>query len=359
MKKFFTLVLLIIVALPVSAQKTNSSQNISLPGVLCFETSTNSGTTNCLGIPGENGMQGVCSAPGCYDRAKFELSTNDNNGITRYAIQIASNSSFTEGLQYISGLNRFPKPLLDLSDFLYKCEWEGTYLHKYCTAENKTYQKYNIFGLKPNTLYYLRVAALLQINVDGTFIQSEWSPAVTAATSDTSLIFDIDIAPTSDINSAPPYTLYYLDITPDDITTSKDTIYIKATTNALNGIDVLINSPNEKLISISGDSIPSYSGNFARTISGFGLRNESSTNYQLNPKDLGTIIVSSSPIDFTDTGVTAKVGGPLATFSKLFDSKDLPLLNGISGYKLKVKSSIKNNAKIYKETLTIVPYSSY
>src|SRR5690606_23504568 len=103
-------------------------------------------------IPGEGGMIGVCSEPGCYDRAKFEIS-NDNPQNTRYAIQIATNPEFTNGVQYISGSNRFPKSTLTINDFLYKCEWEGITDSNYCVSSNITYQKYNIIGLTPDTLY--------------------------------------------------------------------------------------------------------------------------------------------------------------------------------------------------------------
>lgn len=150
--------------------------------MLCFETSTNSNTTSCLNVPGGNGMMGICSSEGCYDRAKIEFNKNDNSKNIRYAIQIATNSIFTENVQYISGANRIPKSELTINDFLYICQWEGEKDFNNCYSNNETYQKYNILGLKPNTLYYARSAALISINQDSIKV-SDWSKSFTAATS--------------------------------------------------------------------------------------------------------------------------------------------------------------------------------
>mgnify|MGYP005837027001 CR=1 FL=1 len=351
---------------------TSSSSNYSIlggtanfieaavPTILCFETSTTSVTTNCQGIPGGDGMRGICSSPGCYDRAKIEINTQQNPGDVKYAIQIATNSSFTSGVQYIAGSNRFPKPNLTINDFLYKCEWEGIIDGSYCVSTNTTYQKYNILGLTPGTLYYLRAAALKEINNNGTFTQSEWSPAVTAATENPSLSFDIDIAANTSTSTNPPYILSVNNIIPESTFTSSNNIIIKTTTNALNGINTYVRSNNGNLTHVStGDTIPTYSGDLDLVSNGFGLRNDSATNGQTNSGYLGSINVNTSPIDYSDSGAVNKVGGVSTTFTELLNSNSLPLLNGVSGFKLKAKTDFSRSAGQYNETLTIIPFGIY
>jgi hypothetical protein len=331
-----------------------------VPSVTCFETSTTSGTTNCTGIPGSDGMRGVCSNPGCYDRAKIEINTQNNPDDVKYAIQIATNAAFTTGVQYISGANRFPKTSLTLSDFLYKCEWEGTVYSSYCVSGNTTYTKYNILGLTPNTLYYLRVSALKGATSAASFTQSDWGASVTATTQNTSLSFDIDIAPNTSTSTNPPYKLSTVNIIPESTFTSADYVVFKTTTNALNGIQVGIRTNANNLVnSVSGDTIASYTGDLDSTTSGFGLRNDSSTNSQTNSGNLGTITVSSSPTDFTDSGATNRVGGPSTTLTNLFTSNSLPLFNGVSGYKLKVRADYSKAAGEYNQTLTVIPTGIY
>lgn len=331
-----------------------------VPSVTCFETSTNSGTTNCTGIPGADGMRGVCSTPGCYNRAKLEINANNNPLDVKYSIQIATNSLFTTGVQYITGANRLPKSTLALSDFLYKCEWEGTISVGYCAAANTTYQKYNILGLTPGTLYYVRVAALKGTATNGTFSQSEWGPSATATTENTSITFDIDIT-TNIVNpSTPPYNLNSVNIVPEATSTSSEYIVFKITSNALNGTRTLIKSANANLTHISlADTIASYTGDLDSVANGFGIRNDSTTNSQTNSGNLGTITVSSTPTDYTDTGAANKVGGVPTTLTQLFNSNNLPILNGVSAYKLKVKADFSKRAGIYTETFSVVPFGIY
>lgn len=327
-----------------------------VPSVSCFETSTNSGTTSCLNIPGSDGMRGVCSEPGCYDRAKVEINTEDNPDDVRYAIQIATNPAFTTGVQYIGGSNRFPKSNLTLADFLNKCEWEGTIYSSYCVGSNATYQKFNILGLTPGTLYYLRVAALKGATSAAEYTQSDWSASVTATTQNTSLTFDIDIAPNTYTSSTPPYELSAINIIPETTFTSSDYIIFKTTTNALNGIFVALSVSSADLVNIlTGSTTPSISGDLDSASSGFGLRNDSTTNSQTNSGNLGTITINSSPIDYTDTGAANRVGGPTTTSTAIFNSNLLPLLNGVAGFKLKVKSDFSKPAGEYNQTLTVIP----
>lgn len=331
-----------------------------VPTLICFETSTNSGTTSCTGIPGADGMRGVCSTPGCYDRAKIEINTQGNPDDVKYAIQIATNATFTAGVQYISGTTRFPKNTLALSDFLYKCEWEGTTYLTYCASPNTTYQKYNVLGLQPGTLYYLRIAALKGATSAAQFTQSDWSPSLNTSTQNTTLSIDIDIAPNTSTSTAPPYILTATNIVPETTYTSLDYLVIKTSSNALNGITIGTSVPATNLVNvISGSTIPSFSGDLDSTTNGFGLRNISSTNAQTNSGHLGEVTVSTTPIDYTDTGAVNRVGGVSTSFTRLFSSNSLPLFNGVSAYRLKVRTDFSKPAGDYNQNLVIMPVGNY
>ncbi len=325
-----------------------------VPSIICFETSTNSGSTTCTGIPGGDGMRGVCSSPGCYDRAKIEINTQNNSDDVKYAIQIATNASFTTGVQYIGGANRIPKATLTLSDFLYKCEWEGTIYSTYCVSANTTYQKFNILGLTPGTLYYIRAAALKGSTSAAQFTQSDWSVSATATTQNTTLSFDIDIAPNTATSTNPPYILNNINIIPESTFVSSDYVVFKTTTNALNGIIVSASSAATTLNNnLTADTIPAYTGDLDTQSNGWGIINITATNAASNTANLGSINIYSTPTDFTEAGAANKIGGLSTTEVGLFNSNSLPLYNGVSGFKLKVRTDFSKPAGEYSQIMYV------
>ncbi|RMD76923.1 hypothetical protein D6810_02570 [Candidatus Dojkabacteria bacterium] len=122
---------------------TASNITPNVPLIDCFETTTNSGSCSI----GTNGMQEVCSAPGCYDRAKVKINQLQNPNDARYALQISTTPDFSSDVKFIDGTTRLPKSSLTINDFRFKCEWEGVVLSPYCASPNITWQKYNILGL--------------------------------------------------------------------------------------------------------------------------------------------------------------------------------------------------------------------
>ncbi len=324
------------------------------PSIICFETSTNSSTTTCTGVPGGDGMRGVCSSPGCYDRAKLEFNTQNNSDDVKYAIQIATNAAFTTGVQYISGASHTPKATLTLSDFLYQCEWEGNIYSSYCVSTNTTYQKYNILGLTHGTLYYIRVAALKGSTSAANFTQSDWSASATATTQNTTISFDIDIAPNSSTPTNPPYALRNINIIPESTFVSDDYLFLKSTTNALNGVYVTASVAGSLLYNnITGDTIDTYSGDLDTQASGWGIINITATNSASNTANLGDIIIYTFPVDFTETGAANKVGGLLTSPRPLFYSDLKPLYNGVAGFKFKARTDYSKPAGQYSQTMYI------
>lgn len=332
-----------------------------VPQVTCFETSTNSGTTICSGIPGSDGMRGVCSSPGCYNRAKLEINVSGNPADVKYAIQISTDSNFASNVFYVSGTTKLLKANLALTDFLYKCEWEGTISAGYCGGANVTLQKFNILGLNANTTYYVRVAAFHGVDAAGIFSQSDWGPSASAATQNTSITFDIDVATSTAGSSTPPYSISNIQILPENIYTTTDYIIFRVTSNALNGAEVQIKGLGGELLnSATSDTITAYTGDLAGATNGYGVRNDSTTNSEINTSGyLGTITVASTPTDFTDAGATHKVGGPTTSFVKLFDSNSLPVYTGVSAYRVKVKADFSKRPGNYVENLVVLPFGIY
>lgn len=328
-----------------------------VPEITCLESSTTGGTTACTGIPGTDGMQGVCSEPGCYDRVKLEIDANSNPLDARYAIQVSTVSDFSSNVSYVTGATRLLKNTLAITDFLYKCEWEGTISVGYCAAANTTWQRYNIIGLVPGTTYYMRVAALKGSDTNGSFTQSPWGPSQSVLLQNTTISIDVDIAPSTAGSSSPPYILTMQNVTPNAISTSNDYIIFRLTSNALSGTDLLIKGQNGALQNGS-NQILNVNADLASN-NGYGLRNDSTTNSSQNAGTIGTIAVSSTPSDFTDTGATDKVGSPTTAFVKLFSSNSQPLDNGVSGYKVKVKPSSSTPPGLYTEILTCIPVGRY
>ncbi|MEO6729477.1 MAG: hypothetical protein ABIM99_06165 [Candidatus Dojkabacteria bacterium] len=332
---------------------TAAAIEANVPSVVCFETNTSSGTCSI----GTNGLQEVCSTPGCYDRAKFQLNGNSNPADTRYAVQISTDANFTSSVYYLDPVSRTIKTGLNLSDFIYECDWEGTALASYCASANTTFQRYNILGLIPATTYYLRISALHGDPSSGSYTQSSWSTTATASTQNTTLSVDVDIASSTAGSSSPPYIINLGTMTPNTVTTSTNYIIFRLSTNAISGIIMNIKGTNGGLLN-GASLIANVNADLASNI-GYGLRNDSTTNSSSFTTYLGSITVSSTPSNFQDGGGTDRVGSPTTSFVTLFTSNGLALHTGVSGYKVKAKPNITNSPGSYSETLTYIPIGSF
>jgi len=332
---------------------TGAAIEANVPSITCFETSTSSGTCSI----GSNGLQEVCSTPGCYDRAKFLINAQGNPDDTRYAIQISTVSDFSSSVYYVDPVSRTIKTSLNLSDFIYKCDWEGTSLASYCASANTTWQRYNILGLTPGTTYYLRAAALHGSTNSGSFTQSSWSSTASSSTQNTSLSIDVDIASSTAGSSSPPYIINLGSMTPNAVTTSSNYIIFRLSTNALSGVILSIKGTNGGL-SNGVSLIANVNADLASNV-GYGLRNDSTTNSASFTSFIGNINVSSTPSNFQDSGATDRVGSPTTSFLNLFTSGSLPLHTGISGYKVKAKPDLSKTPGNYSETLTYIPTASF
>lgn len=331
----------------------------NVPTIRCFETNTNFSSSVCTEVPGNDGMFAVCAQPGCYNRAKLEINAQNNPVDIRYAIQISTTSDFSGNVFYVDAVTRRLTPTLTVNDFIPKCEWEGTIESGICASVNNTWQKYNVLGLRPNTTYYARIAAASALEDNNNFQQTAWSPIESTTTATPAISFDIDIAPDTSTSTNQPYNLNLGTLNSSTVNESNDNIVLRSSTNALGGLQLNIRGAQGYLLNTNtSDQIPAFNGDLA-SATGYGIRNISSANAANNTANLGNIVVSSSPIDFTDTGAATKVGGPNTTFTKLFDSNNLPLDNGIAPFKAKAKPSASIAPGSYTETLTFLVYATF
>lgn len=343
------------------ALKGGLAQSIeaNVPSVSCFEADSNFSNTACVGVPGSDGMFGVCGSPGCYNRAKIEINAQGNPSDARYAIQVSTTSDFSSNIFYVDATTRLLKGTLSVSDFIPKCDWEGTVVSGVCGSANTTWQKYNILGLNPDTVYYVRLAAARGLDTSNNFTQSAWGPSASDSTAEPTINFDIDIAPNTSTSTNVPYTLSLGSLNPTSVNTSSDNIILRTSTNGLGGLQVNVKGNLGYLYnSATSDQIPAYNGDLSSN-TGYGIRNNSVLNSADNTANLGDIVVSNTPVDFTDSGAAAKVGGPSTSYVKLFDSNNKPLDNGVAAFVAKAKPSTTAGPGSYSELLTFVVYATF
>ncbi|MCB9789650.1 fibronectin type III domain-containing protein [Candidatus Nomurabacteria bacterium] len=321
------------------------------PIVACFET-TSTGSSNCTTGPAylnSNGMVRVCGTDGCYNKARFEIDTQNNPSDTLYGVQI-STDDFVSDIQQIDGTSYKPKDLADrqLADYLTESDWETPV--------------FNIKGLQSNTTYYVRITAL-----HGDFTESTPSPSASATTANALITFDIDItdmAESTPETSAPygiSFTGDYKLISGGALQTNLDLIWMDLETNAEGGAAVAHKGLYGGLYSANQTyTITSATEDLSADPEGFGLQNydysgtETYEETYSGQSSLGTITIATNY-----NGAGNNVG--------IVDT-DLLLLFGSDGptdagrVSMWVKAKAGNSAPAdtdYTEEITIVAVGRY
>lgn len=289
-----------------------SSFEANAPLINCFETTSTDTDTICS--TNTEGMQAICGAPGCYDKARIEIDTQNNPYDTLYLVKLTDTDS---GQVYYLQSDHSISPSFDINDFLDQCSIEGIDPEEpNCNTggarEDTSLQKTNIFGLSPNTSYEATVSAL-----HGDFTQTQFSTGETASTTDISLILDIDISPT-DIETSSPYEVDLGNISSIETTTAASFIWVDVSTNYEKGIGLYSSDENSGLHEpISNTTILSSNedlDNITNTDGGYGLKILNSSQSSLGPlksassiyqtaqsNEVGQLSNSSNLIFYTDT----------------------------------------------------------
>jgi len=310
----------------------------AVPEVSCFETTTD-GSSNCTTGPSElssGGMVAICGPSGCYDRARFEIDTNDNPTDTLYAIMI-SEDNFASDTRYIDGSTFWPETETthNLSDFLTKNDWET--------------EDFNIKGLQSSTTYYIKIFAL-----QGDFTQTEAGPGTNATTSGGSMSFDIDIDDQTGVSTetSSPYTISFTGdyelIGGSAPITAGDRIWLDASTNSEAGFALIVRGENGGLKSdTTSQTIISATANLDTSDDGFGIQSEYID--QDTYPYLGSISVTT---DYSSSGNNVGIVG--TTETKVYESST-PVFNGRMALKLIARPGIdKTAATDYQETICFV-----
>ena len=310
----------------------------AVPEISCFETTT-SGSSACTTGPSElatGGMVAICGPSGCYDRARFEIDSNDNPTDTLYEIQI-SEDNFVSDIKYIDGNTFWPEDISthNLSDFLTKTDWETP--------------DFNIQGLQTATTYYIRISAL-----HGDFTQTTVGPQASATTSSGSVFFDLDIDDETGVSTetAPPYSISFTGayelIAGSTPITAGDRIWIDAGTNSQGGFAIVTRGLNGGLKSnTTGQTIQSVTADLNSASDGFGIQSEY-IDYDTYPY-LGSI---SATTNYSGTGNS--VGIVSTSANKVYESNK-PVFNGRMALKVIAKPGIdKTAASDYQETIFFI-----
>jgi len=199
-------------------------------------------------------MESVCGESGCYNRARFELGTENNPSDALYLIEITNDNWATT--KYVDGSTHLPVTSKDINDYLTQSSWE-----------TGVWSGANIIGLIPNTEYKIRARAL-----NGDFTESSAGPDATTTTVVPYIYLDINVAGETWAQEDPPHELELGDIGPT-VTTSSSYIWVDIGTNAVSGATVNVRDEYEGLYNpITTALIDSLDENLATESDGYGLR---------------------------------------------------------------------------------------
>lgn len=317
------------------------------PKIQCFETDT-SGSSNCQSAPASvvaNGIVRACGDDGCYNRARFEIDTQNNPDDTLYSAQI-SYDSFTT-YEVIDGVTFSPKSPSDksLNDYLSKSAWESP--------------TFNLRNLRADTTYQLRLTAL-----QGDFTESSPSPVAQATTALPNIDVDIDITDTAETTpeTASPYTLSFTGdyrlIAGGSPITTPDLIWVDISTNGNFGSSLTVRSANHAGLYSPSETytIPSTDTDLASTSEGYGLQIYSTSEQYTGGVD-GILTTLDPQAPYAGSG--ENVGGLPLSFSKILDSSG-PLSSGRAGFYVKARAGNSTpGATDYTSTLIFVAVGRY
>jgi hypothetical protein len=240
----------------------------NVPVVHCFET-TSAGSSTCADGDLVNGMVALCGQGGCFDRARVEIDPQNNPSDTVYSLQITTDPTWTT-YNYVDGTTFLIESgaTHNLADYLTESGWENTV------------SNFNVYGLRSGTTYYVRFTAL-----HGNYTESTPGPAVSTATAQPQIAFDLDIADTSGAaaETGAPYTLALGTLQLGSVTTATNLIWMNIGTNATEGVTINLKSQYGGLFSSGGSyTLTSSSADLAST-HGYGVQRYADTETYLGP----------------------------------------------------------------------------
>ncbi len=315
---------------------TTGTSNYSLEG-LAGEISGQFTGTDTYGLkPGLLGVQ-LANLPDApvwqnpddwYNKLQLIINTSGNPADTTYAVAISSDGFATT--QYVQS-DSTVGPALGIEDFRDYAAWGGG-------------SGMNVIGLRPSTTYEVRVKAR-----HGEFSETGFGPVASAATSQASLTFDIDIAST-DTETAAPYVLAFGSVNPDAVMDSPEHIWLDIASNAESGALVYIVSDNGGLVSpAAGHTISAVTGDLDALSEGIGAQNATAS------------VASGSPLTIPSpyNGASHVIGAVDAQFRQFLQASG-PLTGGRASFLLKLRTtSVTPAAADYTDVYTLIATAAF
>ena len=328
----------------------------NVPLIRCADTTTTNTNTDCNSFPNNDGAQGECGTPGCYDKAKVEIDPQNNPIDTLYLISVTNNTS---GIEYFIQADHTLGTNYTISDYMTICEFEGVDPNDPdCDDSSDTnwdedLQSANIYLLEGSTTYTIRVKAL-----SGDFTETEYSPVDSFTTVEPTMILDIDIGNDSSASSVAPHIIDLGSLEPGNVKTADDLIWLDLGTNANNGINTYVEDLYEGLQKIGGtELIPSQSEDLELDggDGGFGLKINSTTQSALGPLQRGATY---------NTSGMHEVGGLSTTPVLIFQTTEGgsnrgPIAGGRAGILVKALATPSIVAGLYEDTITFTVIGNF
>lgn len=267
---------------------------------------------------------------GWYNKLKIVINRGGADPTDyRYAIAIASGSG---NFQYVQNDSTVGDDL-GLEDWQFYSQWGGA-------------SGFNVIGLYPGTTYTVKVTA----KQGDFFTQSFWSPLAFASTTNPTLSFDLDVAPT-DQSTSPPYTVSLGNLAAGSVVTSTDKIWVSIDTNSANGGLVYVSDDNYGLFSTTvATRITSATTDLAGAQTGYGARSNSVGETSGGP------MRAISPYD----GASDNVGMLDPVRRLIFDSTNAPVTGGRTSFEIKAKASTTTpGASDYADVITVLATGSF
>lgn len=263
-----------------------------------------------------------------YNKLHIVIAVGNNPSDTVFSIAISSDDWATT--QYVQSDNTIGVSLGNEDRQTYALWGDGS--------------GFDVIGLMPNTNYKVKVNAM-----QGKFTETGYGPEASAATVDSQLSFDIDVA-SADIDTEPPFSVAFGSLVANTVTDSPEKVWVDFSTNGVSGGRVYISGLNGGLSSTRAASlISATTGDLSALSSGYGAQGQTATQGSGGP------FVITSPYD----GTASSVGAVDASMREIF-STTAPIASGRASFLLKAKSSaVTPAAGDYTDTLTVIASASF
>jgi len=314
---------------------TAASDNYTVEGVLGDQT-TNDASSAGYGIGAGLLFEQQSNVPtvilsndaNWYNKLKAVIDSQNNPSDTVYAIAISPDNFVTT--RYVQNDNTVGSAL-GSEDYQTYTNWGGG-------------SGVTIIGLTPGTTYSVKVKAK-----QGDFTESPYGPVSSAATVNSSLTFDIDVA-SGNSETAAPYTLSVGSLTSGSVTTSGNKVWVDFDSNAEGGGYVYVAGQYGGLKSTNLNyTITSSTADLAGASEGYGIQSTSTA------ATSGTLTALSP---YSNSG--NNVGVVDTTIRELYNSSAGSITGGRGSFVVKAKASgTTPSSNDYSDTLTIIASGTF